>query len=291
VRHAPSCLVLAALTTTGRAAADPARQAAELDEQRARGAIDIERLPALPRSSEPASSLKMPLSLSLLAWRNSREQSTELGIGAIVSLPLDVLARGPRLAAPMEASFVPVAATSAPRAPFEIVDDVRLAPGDVRRLVRAAWDAAGLSLDETRLTDLASRARTSATLPELRLRVVRTVDESLRLSPTLDEPDRTLGGAGVAMHYEARATWRLDRLVFADDEVALERMRLERNAERMRLTLHLLEVLTTWQRAHARALDPTLPAYERADAAVREVAASTALDALTDGAWSKREER
>lgn len=290
MRHAPSCLVLAVLTTaTERSLAEPSRRAAELEDQRASGALDAERLPALPRSTEPASTLKMPLSLSLLAWHNVREQTTELGLGAIVTVPLDVLARSPRLATATPTPFVPVGATSAPRAPFDVVDDVRLAPSEVRRLVRAAWDAAGLALDETRLTDLATRARTSATLPELRLRVVRTVDESLRLSPTLDEPDRTLGGAGVAMHYEARATWRLDRLVFADDEIALERMRIERNAERMRLTLHLLEIVTTWQRAHARALDPTLPAYERADAAVREVAASTALDALTDGAWSKRE--
>lgn len=285
--RAPStCLALAVLTTAARAAATPPRTPVDPEETLAQGdlPIDFERLPALPRAHDPVI-LRLPVALSVLAWRTASEQRTELGVGAIVSLPLDAIAIAPRRGELVRASFVPTSAVADAGAPIEIVEDVRLAPGAVRRLVVAAWRTARLAPEEERLADLAARARASATLPELRLRVMRTVDETVKATPSGDLVT-TQSGAGVAMHYEARATWRLDRLVFADDEIALERLRSERNAERLRLTLHVLELVTAWQRAHARALDASLSVYERSDAVVREIAAATTLDALTNGEWS-----
>jgi len=169
-----------------------------------------------------------------------------------------------------------------------VLDEIRLPPARVRALVRAAWRAARLLPDDDRVANLAARARASALLPELRLRVLRTVDESLRLAPTEDDPTRATSSGGVAMHYEARATWRLDRLAFADEEVPLERIRAEQGEQRLRLTMHVLEAVAAWQRATARSVDPTISAYDRADASVRAAVAETTLDALTDGAWSER---
>ena len=42
---------------------------------------------------------------------------------------------------------------------------------------------------------------------------------------TLDDPDRWLQSGGAEFRYEAQATWTLDRLIFADDEIAIERLR------------------------------------------------------------------
>lgn len=263
---------------------DPEEAVAEGEEP-----VDAERRPALPRIWEPTR--RFPVHVGLLVWRSTGEASQGYGFGATLTVPFDQLAAQPaRPLTPVGPSIVP-ASYSDPATRREAIEEARLPSGEVRRVVRAAWRAARLLPEEERLQDLASRARTSATLPELRLRVVRSVDDSLRLSPTSDDPDRTIAASGVGMRYEARATWRLDRLAFADDEVALERLRIERSEQRMRLTFHVLEALSAWQRARLRASDDSLPAFERSDASIREIIAATTLDALTDGAWSDHARR
>jgi hypothetical protein len=160
---------------------------------------------------------------------------------------------------------------------------VRLPARLVRETVRAALRANGLGPEQDRLANLAFRARASAALPELRLRVVRGLDQSLRLQPTDADPYRTQATDGASMSYEARATWRLDRLVFADEEVAVERLRAERASERRKLVHHVLEVLAAWQRARPTANGS---AEEQEERDARFTAASATLDGLTDGAWS-----
>src|SRR6185295_8786326 len=120
----------------------------------------------------------------------------------------------------------------------------------------AACKAAKLDEADARLDALASRARTSALLPELRLRATRAIDESESVAPTEYDPLRRTASGGTSTWLEARATFRLDRLVFADDEIAVERLRAARAAERLRLVTKVLDLLDTWQRARASEGDP-----------------------------------
>lgn len=203
--------------------------------------------------------------LEILGDRQSR------GVFLLLRLPLS---RGPLT----RVSNVAVPA-SAPRPARRL----RLPPRLVRETVAAALKTNGLASDQDRLDRIATRARVSAVLPELRLRVVRGLDQSLRLLPTDSDPYRTQATDGASMLYEARATWRLDRLVFADEEIAVERLRAERAGERRKLVHHVLDVLAAWQRARPLA---TGSDEERDDREARRDAATATLDGLTDGQWS-----
>ena len=155
-----------------------------------------------------------------------------------------------------------------------------------RTCVRAAWRTLGIA-DDSRLDSLASRARTSAALPEVRLRGVRTIDESGRLTLTETDPYHYTEAGGATNLLEARLTFRLDRLLFADDEVALERVRIERSELRTRTAAKVLQTLFEWQRAFALLQDATLSTDEHFAAMLREIEASAVLDVMTDG-WFGR---
>ncbi|HET9934430.1 MAG TPA: hypothetical protein VFQ35_27190, partial [Polyangiaceae bacterium] len=158
----------------------------------------------------------------------------------------------------------------------------------VRRLLRAALAHSSDANADERLQGLSSRMRAAAALPELSLRAARSTNESLRLSPngTLVNDYTQTGGAGVI--FEARATWRFDRLVFADDELHVERLRIQRERVRERVIELLLKHLFTWQRARSRLLTggDTLSDEERALGEAELDSARAALDVLTDGAFS-----
>ena len=83
--------------------------------------------------------------------------------------------------------------------------DAALARGAVAAALRRGRVAAA----EDRLDGLASRSRSSATLPELRLRAMRVIDEDEALSPTEYDPSRTTLSGGSSTWLEARATWKL----------------------------------------------------------------------------------
>lgn len=157
--------------------------------------------------------------------------------------------------------------------------DARLA----RRAVHVALVVAGYGATGRRLDSLSARARSSATLPEVRLRAARSTDETLRLAPTTTDPYRYTQAGGASLWFEARLSWRLDRLVFAKEELAVERLRRERDQARMALVQKVLAALFTWQRAELRRADPELPPEERALAAVDALEAELTLDVLTDG--------
>ncbi len=162
----------------------------------------------------------------------------------------------------------------------------RVAPGAetlARAAVRAAWRAAGLSGGLGALDGMASRARSSAVLPDLRVRAGRSTDESLRLTPTATDPYRYTEAGRYDVFYDASVTWRLGRLVFADEELAVERLRLQHVAARARVAERALAVLFAWHRARAEALDPALDETERLRAATAQLEAELTLDVLTDG--------
>jgi hypothetical protein len=104
-----------------------------------------------------------------------------------------------------------------------------------RRATVVALGVAGAAAERRRVDALASRAHGSALLPELRLRAVRNTDQALRWVPTTDEPNRVTQADGAGLILEASATFRLDRLLFAHEELTVERLRLKAGEERFKL--------------------------------------------------------
>jgi hypothetical protein len=155
-----------------------------------------------------------------------------------------------------------------------------------RTCVRAAWRTLGIA-DDVSIDSMASRARTSAALPELRLRAMRTVDESGRVTLSDTDPFRYTEAGTATSWLEARLTFRLDRLIFADEEVSLERVRVERSELRARAAAKVLQALFEWQRAYALVQEPAISSAEHFAAILRELEASAILDVMTDG-WFGR---
>lgn len=157
----------------------------------------------------------------------------------------------------------------------------------VRATLARAWGLAGHRSASQRLDGIASRARAAAALPELRLRAARVTDESLRLSPTLDDPYRYTRAGGTNLLFEARATWKLDRLLFADEELAVERLRGEQARARGALTERVLKALFAWQRAELKGRDPQADPEARTQSLLLALEAELTLDVLTGGWFSE----
>ena len=313
----PSFLAIAALSSVmfahlcqARAGApDPRTLRDQFEEQVLEGDRDLEDLAVfkLARAGAP-SSVRAPAYIALEAFVDRRVESHfgfgSYGVFAVLQLPLERFAAPPppaRVRAPDLESEVSGAGfaigepggvmgevpngsarESAPPAAGPIVVTAETA----RACVRAAWRTLGVA-DDARIDALGARARSSASLPELRVRVARTLDESGRLTLSPSDPDRYVEAGGASNILEARMTFRLDRLLFADDEIALERLRIERSEARSRIAAKALQTLFEWQRARALALDPSLPASEHFAAVLREVEAAAILDVMTDG-WFGR---
>jgi len=184
-------------------------------------------------------------------------------------------------------------AASPPPEPAPAADDKPsiqplFTPDEVRALVAAAVRAAGLDKDDKRLDDMASRARAAAALPELRLRVARISDDSQSLAPTEYDPLRVTADARVTLWLEARATWRLDRLLFADEEVPIQREKRTVAAERLKITERVAALIAQWQKAREDEKDPEGTEMQRVHAALRALEAETTLDLLTGGWLSAR---
>lgn len=219
--------------------------------------------------------------------------AASLAIGGIASAkekaPLVVTKAATTTAASDSASAVASASTSAsvsPPAPAsgsESTNAVRLSPTALRALVTAAWRASGLT-DDTSLDDLAARAKSSALAPEVRLRAHRTNAVGARIFSVDTLADHSTLSDGTQTFLEARLTWQLDRLVFADEEVAIERMRIERAELRQRVAARVVELALAWLRARRAATNPDLLPEEREEATMRALEAFLALDATTAGA-------
>lgn len=155
-----------------------------------------------------------------------------------------------------------------------------------RALVGAAYRAAGVGEGTGRLDELASRARKSALLPEMRLRVTRHVDDRASVD-ALPEQSRLTDSSAQNLGLEARLTFRLDRLVFADEEPSLERARLDVESFRARLAHRVIELLYKHHRARALSREAG-PDRDEAIVLVTELGAT--LDVLTGG-WFSRNPR
>jgi len=299
----------AVLASTFALATATARAETELDDTPPPGPrIDLRDV--APHDLWAASGDRAPIWIALEAQLCERSVGAR-GIGAmlLLGLPLDRLARpaaargiaqeaptlkppprpprSARIEPPPEPTPVPAVPPppSQPEPPLPI--PVVVTPEVARDAVGAALRHAHLADPDTRLDALASRARSSALLPELRLRATRLVDDAQNLSPTEYDPERLTASGGTSVWMEARATWRLDRLVFADDEVPIERMRYERAEARSRLVARVLELLFDWQRARALEADQGRTPEEHLSASLKVIETEAVLDLVTDG-WFTR---
>jgi hypothetical protein len=135
---------------------------------------------------------------------------------------------------------------------------------------------------------MASRARWSAILPELRLRAMRTADARAQVDDRVYDA-RYVDTVGNVMYLEGRMTWRLDRLIYADDEAGIERMRRERQDARQRVAARTLEALFHWQKAILE-LETSAPDTKEAwEAQLKAAEAAATLDVLTGGWFSARD--
>jgi hypothetical protein len=231
--------------------------------------------------------------------RETLQGQREVGGLVVVGLPLDRIARsGTRAAA---APAAPAAAAANVALTTSDTEAVGLTPRVARATVDAAWRAASLGSDDARLDGILTRARWSAVLPETRLRAVRFDDQRLSTDASTDTSrlrDSTSANVGL----EARLTWRLDRLLYADDEPAFERMRLERHDARSRIAGRVLEALFHWHRAWlevrwAQAASrearepPNRPSRDEVEAALRVMEAEATLDVLTGGWFTSTRSR
>ena len=235
--------------------------------------------------------------LSLVGFsRRTLDDRREIGGFLVLGLPLDRFARGgtrmtsrsPQLGDDalevvhaIRGQERVLERVSATEQPFELALTPRLA----RACVAAAWRAAGIGADEARLDAIVSRARWSAVLPEARLRAVRFEDAQLSLDTSTDS-SKLRDSTGANVGFEARLTWRFDRLIYADDEPAFERIRLEHRDARARIGAKVLEALFHWQRAalDLRSLPPAQQGTrDEADVRLRLMEAEAALDVLTNG--------
>jgi hypothetical protein len=166
------------------------------------------------------------------------------------------------------------------------VPDVRLTPSLARGAIRHALREAGYLKTRSRLASLAARARSSAGLPELGLRTLHSSGQTLRLTPTSDDPYRYTQAGTSELAFEARLTWHLDRLVFADEEVPVERLHHEWDAAERHLIADVLGRLLAWQRGRFRAQNPDLEPEQRQTAELEALGATVELDVLTGGWFS-----
>jgi hypothetical protein len=188
-----------------------------------------------------------------------------------------------RLAAGSAVVAGPPLYAQGPAPPIELPVRTLLTPGLARAAVQAAWRAVGLAPDDARVESMIHRARMAALLPETLLRAMRIVDDRASEDVYSTDAARAYGSSGTGLRLEARLTWRLDRLVFADDEPSLERIRMDHHEARMRLASKVLDSLFQWQRAWLDADSSGRGTREEFDAVLKAVEAEAVLDVLTAG--------
>jgi hypothetical protein len=157
-----------------------------------------------------------------------------------------------------------------------------------RRASAAALAVVQTAAERRRLDALSSRARYSALLPELRLRALRNSDQALRWIPTTDDPYRITQADGTGLILEASATFRLDRLLFAHEELQVERLRLEAGADRLKLEARVLQAVLGLFRARSLACADGGNDPERASHTLKVLELFAELDGLTAGWFSSQ---
>jgi hypothetical protein len=257
-----------------------------LEDAYAEGDVDAEdlaRLPSMRRHETARGDVFAQTWVSLVGLSREASSGTiEVAGMVVVGLALDRLVER-RSRASLDAAIAqgPGLPDSRARAPDggRSVIDMALARGSVRAALRTA----GIGANDARIDAMIARSRLSAALPEMRLRVMQLLQEGDRTTSYVNEAGTLVDTSGTTTTLEARLTWRLDRLLFADDEPSLERLRLEREEARSRVGTRVLDLLFAWQRAIADESASDGGSRAEADADLRRVQAEMALDVITGG--------
>jgi hypothetical protein len=154
--------------------------------------------------------------------------------------------------------------------------------------VLAAWRASGLGEDDAKIDSMIARANVSAALPETSVRAMQLWSEANDTS-TVTTSDATTLYDVLGSHFvlDVRLTWKLDRLLYAGDEAALERIRVERHEARSRLATRTLDALFALARAQVDAADAVPRSREAVEAHLRAAEATATLEVLTGGWFSQ----
>ena len=207
----------------------------------------------------------------------------DIGGAVVLGLALDRIAMG-------DVRPMGDAPRKLPAAPPSVAGQLAAFPPSLARdCVAAAWRTSGLGVNDARIDSIVSRSRSSALLPETRLRAMRLWTDATRAT-TLTTTDGTnyYDTIGAHLALEIRLTWRLDRWLYAGDEPTLERVRLLRQEARSRLGVRTLEVLFAWERAIVDASLAVAGSEQELDARMREQEKRGTLDVLTGGWFSER---
>jgi hypothetical protein len=287
-------LLLAALSFSLPARAQDApwftSRESSLEERFADGDLDEEdlaRMPAMRRANTASSDVHASTWVSIVGFvKEFPTGRRDVGGMLVLGVALDRIAQGkthtatvrpPSYLAPFAQDAAPATIAPGPRLALE--------PALTRATVRAAWRAVGIEATDARIDAMIARSELSAVLPEARLRAMRTITGADETT-VIDATGHAYETIGANLVLEARLTWRLDRLIYADDEPTLERLRLERQDARARLGTRVLELLFAWQRALIDIEDATAGTRAELDVILRRSEAEVSLDVLTGGWFS-----
>ena len=221
-----------------------------------------------------------------LAWLSASLLRTTgatagIGFGLTVGVSFDKIAEG----RPKEPERPPMS----PAASY--VQIPRIDPRLARGTVVAALRSAGIVTSDEDLEAVARRARWSALLPELRLGATQVADERVSNTESGTREPTLYDSITARSQLEARATFRLDRLLYGGDEPQLERLKQEQREHRLRVVFKVLELLVQWQRAKAALAQAPPEGAERQEAELRLFESELALDLLTDGWFAAAQAR
>lgn len=206
------------------------------------------------------------------------------------SAELALVVRGqsvPQASALLLSLTVPLERVVAPqvRTALKVHANIHIDTQWVRTLVTAAWVAAGIGESDAGLSSLSTRARLSAFLPEARVRVLRT-DDARASYELVDDTQAPRGTQQVGYTWEGRLTWRLDRVLFAEEELGIERLRNERRESREKTRHRVLEAYFQYRRAEADLATAIEGSREALESQLKLDEAAATLDALTGGFFS-----
>jgi hypothetical protein len=125
-------------------------------------------------------------------------------------------------------------------------------------------------------------------LPELRVGAGRSTDQSIRLTPSSTSEYQYTQAGGADLWLEARLSWKLDRLLFAREELDVERLRRAERVARWKRIERVINSLFAWQKALIEAADPAASSEQQVLAQLRAARAQAELDVLTGGWFSER---
>lgn len=109
----------------------------------------------------------------------------------------------------------------------------------------------------------------------------------MRWAPTSDDPYRVTQADGAGTTLEVSATFRLERLLFAREELNAERLRQQAAVEHLKLERRVLDAVLQLFRSRELACSVAPDADARAAALIRSAEQFAELDTLTAGWFSE----